>query len=80
MNTYSNISTMVVTDDTGTVNFTGGLEPNQQTYFGLENSLEELTAGGGITITQGNSPEPSTLVLFATGLAGVWAIGRRKRA
>jgi PEP-CTERM motif len=67
----------------GVVNFiNGGLSPGQSTWFGLEENLRFLPPGG----IDGNAPElvtvpePSTLVLFAHGLAGLALMRRRRTA
>jgi hypothetical protein len=64
---FTNLSATVVADDTGMVNFIGGLADGAQTYFSLEDSFAEavITPGPvGTSVT----PEPSTLLLL--GIAG----------
>jgi uncharacterized protein (TIGR03437 family) len=59
MTTFSSISTKTVKNDTGTINFTGGLAPGASTYFSLEDQLNSATVpppppvAGGVTLADG---------------------------
>ena len=75
LNTFSNITTMSVSDDTGTVNITG-LAAGASTYFSLESAPSTI---GVITITPGTAPEPATVSMLGVGLAAiVFGIKRRR--
>ena len=60
----------------GTVNFKGGLPDGAFTYF----SLEEAITFNQIVVTSGGVPEPSTLLMMGTGIAGFAGLVRRKFA
>jgi hypothetical protein len=77
VNTFANITTTTVFDDTGDVDITG-LAAGATTYFSLESSPSSITGGGGIIVTSG-APEPSTVVLFGSSLAGLEFVRRRRR-
>ncbi|MGH9404430.1 MAG: PEP-CTERM sorting domain-containing protein [Terriglobia bacterium] len=76
-----NTSFTVTDSDNGTLNFTGGLANGGTAVF----SLEAAPSTGGFTVTgttpPTNTPEPSSLILFVTGvLALVAFVYRRKLA
>jgi hypothetical protein len=77
LNTFSNIMTTTVFDDTGTVHITG-LADGATTYFSLESSPASINNGGGPVITPG-TPEPSTILLLGGGIVAL-AVRRWKRA
>jgi len=54
-----------------------GLAAGATTYFSLESSPASITGGGGITVG-GSTPEPSSMILMATGLLGVAGTIRRR--
>ena len=70
---FTNITTTSVFDDTGTVNFFGGLANGATTYFSVESSF-----GTSTIIPGGQTPEPGTLVLLGTGALGVAGTLRRR--
>ncbi len=79
-NTYfSNITTTSIFDDTGTVNFIGGLAPGASLYFSLESSPDSIQQGGGITPTN-PVPEPGTLALYGLGLSALSLMTRRRKS
>jgi len=55
----------------GTVNFAGGIPSGGSNWFSLE--------GPANTAALGNPPEPGTIILMGSGLAGVLAAVRRRR-
>lgn len=77
--TFSNIDS--TTQNSGTVNFTGGLAPGASAYFSLENDLSasDITSGPPSTTPGSSVPEPSTYGLMASGIAacGLWLKRRR---
>jgi hypothetical protein len=73
LTTFSNINS---TGTSGLVNVLG-LASGANTYFSLESSPSSITGGGGITVG-GSTPEPSSVILMATGLLGVAGSIRRK--
>ncbi len=78
LNTFSNITSAVDSEDTGTVNVTG-LVAGASTFFSLEGSPSSINSGGGPVIV-GSSPEPSTITTLGVGLVGlVYAAKRRRR-
>lgn len=78
--TFSNISTTTVADDTGTVNFTGGLAAGASAYFSLESSPDSIQQGGTIAPTTPSVPEPGTVALFGLGLPVLGLMARRRKA
>ena len=71
--TFSNIN---VGGTSGLVNVLG-LAAGATTYFSLESSPSSITSGGGITVG-GAAPEPSSMILLATGALGIAGSIRRK--
>jgi hypothetical protein len=71
--TFSNIS---VDGTSGLVDVLG-LAAGANTFFSLESSPSSIIGGGGITVG-GSTPEPSSMILMATGLLGVAGSIRRK--
>lgn len=63
------------TDTSGTVNFLGGLANGGFTYFSLEEAPTATQLASGPTV-----PEPSTLLMMGTGIAGFAGLLRRKFA
>jgi hypothetical protein len=60
--------------NSGTVNFAGGLAPSASTYFALEGASQQL--GGPIPLSATAAvPEPSSFLLFATGLVVLFFVG-----
>jgi PEP-CTERM motif len=77
---FSNISSVNYTDDTGTVNFIGGLADGQVAWFSLEGPASCAT---GVSCTIGGTvssvPEPSTYAMLLAGLGLIgFAAYRRK--
>ena len=72
-----NTSFTVMDASDGNVNFTGGLPVGGTAWF----SLEEPPTTGGFTVTgtQTGTPEPGSVVLFATGILGLAVLFGRKR-
>ena len=70
---FTNLSTTTYFDDTGTVNFFGGLANGSTTYFSLESDFT-----GSTIIPGGQTPEPGTLVLLGTGALGAAGALRRR--
>ncbi|HLI77733.1 MAG TPA: PEP-CTERM sorting domain-containing protein [Acidobacteriaceae bacterium] len=75
-NTFSNISTKSVFDDTGDVNITG-LAAGGTTFFSLESAPASITIAPPVI---SSTPEPSSLVLLSSGLLGAAATLRRRFA
>jgi hypothetical protein len=75
---FSNISAGL---NDGTINFVGGLAPGQTAWFSLEEAPQNPSVlTGGITPVT-STPEPSCIVLLASGLAwlGLWKNKTLKR-
>ncbi|MFY9852866.1 MAG: PEP-CTERM sorting domain-containing protein [Terracidiphilus sp.] len=69
--TYSGIN---VSDTAGVVNFAGGIAAGGGTsFFSLEGPVAL-----DLTVTSGATPEPSSYLLFGTGLLGLFFLVRRK--
>ena len=77
-NTFSNIQTTSVSNDTGTVNIFG-LAAGSSTYFSLESSPSSINSGSGPVIAgPAGTPEPSTISMLGAGLLGCWYAVRRR--
>lgn len=76
INTFSNIKTTTVFDDTGSVNI-AGLAAGSTTYFSLESSPSSI--GGGIIVGNG-TPEPATMALLGAGLVAVYFGSKKRKA
>ena len=70
LNTFASINS---NGTAGNVVITG-LGAGATTYFSLEGSPASIQSGGGL----GSVPEPSSLMLMASGLAGMAGVIRRK--
>jgi hypothetical protein len=73
INTFSNIHTTTIFDDTGTVNVTG-LLTGASTFFSVESAPNSF-----VPVITGGSPEPGTMVLLGSGLIGMTYFVRRRR-
>lgn len=73
LNTFSNIQTVSVINDSGNVDI-AGLGAGATTFFSLENSPSELS------ITVGGTPEPATFGIIGIGLTALYFVRRRANA
>lgn len=70
-----NISFTITDSNTGFVNFlNGGLQPGQTAWFSLENTA----SANGVSASVGQAPEPSSMILIGTGIAGLVGKLRKK--
>ena len=74
LNTFANITTTTVTDDTGDVVFSG-LAAGGSTYFSLESSPSSI----GIVVV-GSAPEPASMAILGTGLVSLFLVRKRLKA
>ena len=58
-------------EDTGIVNFTGGIAPGGSAWW----SMESAVGTGSISIS--STPEPASMILMGTFLLGLWGYRRR---
>lgn len=62
----------------GNVNFPDGLAPGATTFFSLEEPID-INAAPTVS-TPIDAPEPASMLLIGSGLAGLVAMRRRRRA
>lgn len=81
--TFTNLQSTVLFQTTeGEVDFNPGLGTGQSTYFSIEDNPSDITANGGLAVSDvmfntTSTPEPAEMALVAAGLIGLSLFRRR---
>jgi hypothetical protein len=75
LNTFANITTTSVFDDTGDVVFSG-LAAGGTSYFSLESSPSSI----GLVVVGSSAPEPASIAILGSGLVGLFLLRKRIKA